>query len=609
MKAGSSVAAGVLGAVMMCAFADSKTIYVHHSGGVDPIFHAEIDSIRFSDIGLDSLRLPSVSVQEICTPDSVYRYNIADIDSVTFRSLPAIPVPGAIDLAGELYRYVEGVEYDDGETCLELSPETPAALVPAEGALLYMLDPSEKLPDGFAGRVEWHDGNRLYCSDVDADRIFTQLTWERTVDAEIPDDATAASVGVETATGSAWLAADNNYPDLVSGAIVMTDELRDIPAGPEEAMIRTKIRIQPVVRFSMGTYVIPGKEVFRRRTHVSVSAKVEAQARGRYNVKGEHKVGADKKYTFTRSLGLGQKYTLTYKGTLTLSGKMGLDYSYAAAYRSTASCTVTPITEYEADFDSRVTHRVVTAPVHRLDASMDGKLSMSGSLTVTAANMADSVKSISSTFVYGSSLSGTALFLNSQLADAGADNALYQRITATGIKAQPVESITNSVKYAWATLKSKTSITPTPATLFYAVPKFSAPNHDRSDNTITYTATGGEGMDGRVSRMGIAVRHADGTLDHTATSAVWPATGIVSASPAFDIRRETVYPTVTLCDRRILAAPAYPSAANSIYPVTSTVSAPGITLTSGATVIGTGTDGRTVVTVGNLFPAPVKKGE
>lgn len=79
----------------LAAGSGGKTMYVHHSNGVDPIFFAEIDSIRFSSIGLDSLNLPLPTVQEIWTPDSVYRYNTADVDSVTFGALPPIAVPEA----------------------------------------------------------------------------------------------------------------------------------------------------------------------------------------------------------------------------------------------------------------------------------------------------------------------------------------------------------------------------------------------------------------------------------------------------------------------------------------------------------------------------------
>lgn len=588
----------------LAAGSGSKTMYVHHTDGVDPIFFAEIDSIRFSTVGLDSVSLPLPTVQEIWTPDSVYRYNIADIDSVTFTTLPPIAVDGAIDLGGELGDYIEEVQYSDDELQIILSQQTPARLMPTEGSLLYKIEPNDKLPDGLAARVSYVYDNTLYCEDVDLSEIFTRLTWDKTVDVEFEgEEVVAKAPSRAPEVGQVpWLVAKNDYPDLISGAIVMTDELRDIPAGPEQAKIESRIRVQPIIRFNAGAYILPGMKAMQWRTHTSVKANVEAEAKGRCITEGEFKIGSDKKIVQTRSLGLGQKYTVTYNGTLTVKGSIGADYRFAASYLSTVSNTVTPETDELALFESRTTHRVLSSPVHELDASMDGKLGISASITVTKVNVADSVKSISSTVVYGSTLSGTALFRTSDLEDAKTDNALYQRITATGIKAQPVESVSASAKYSSLSFKSKSTVIPSPAATFYAVPKFGYPQRDPSDNSVVFEANG-LSMKERSSSMGTAVRDSNNKFEFTESSAVWPAASIIRSAKEIKLEEgEQLYPTVTLSGTRILAAPSYPATANNIYPIISAGESGSVRITSGSPIIGTASDNRTIVTVGNIFP-------
>ena len=593
----------------LAAGSGGKTMYVHHSNGVDPIFFAEIDSIRFSSIGLDSLNLPLPTVQEIWTPDSVYRYNTADVDSVTFGALPPIAVPEAIDLAGELGDYIEKIEYSDYDLRINLSPETPDKLRPSDGALLYRIEPCDIMPDGVAVRVLYSYDNTLYCEDVDLSEIFTRLTWDNTVDIEFEDEEIVAKASPKAGTADQvpWLAAKNDYPDLISGAITMTDELRDIPAGPEHGKIDSKIRVQPIIRFSAGAYILPGMKTMQQRTHLSVKANVEAEANGRCITEGEFKIGSDKKITQSRSLGLGQKYSVVFNGTLTVKGKIGLDYKFAASYLSTVSNTLTPETDELAIFESRTTHKVLREPNHELDASMDGKLGLSASITVTAVNLADSVKSISSTVAYGSTLSGSALFLNSDLEKAKTDNVLYQRITATGIKAQPVESVTASAKYSSISFKSKSTVKPSPAVTFYAVPKFGYPQRDPADNSVMFE-TSGVCMKGRDSSMGTAVKNSKNEFEFVESSAVWPASSIVRSEKGIKLEEgENLYPTVTLNDTRILAAPSYPTVANNIYPVISTGESGNVRITSGIPIIGTASTSSTIVTVGNIFPCPKNK--
>ena len=70
--------------VTIAMMAQNRTMFVHHNGDIDLFFFAEIDSIRYSSIDVDSSQWSDMPiVQEIWTADSVYRYRMEEIDSVT----------------------------------------------------------------------------------------------------------------------------------------------------------------------------------------------------------------------------------------------------------------------------------------------------------------------------------------------------------------------------------------------------------------------------------------------------------------------------------------------------------------------------------------------
>ena len=59
-------------------------IYFHDGRKSEPFYSASVDSIRYSKVDIDSMVYNTWTVQEIWCPDSVYRYRIADIDSLGF---------------------------------------------------------------------------------------------------------------------------------------------------------------------------------------------------------------------------------------------------------------------------------------------------------------------------------------------------------------------------------------------------------------------------------------------------------------------------------------------------------------------------------------------
>lgn len=604
---------------IVCVAQDNKTMFIHSDDTIDAFFFAEIDSIRYSNISIDSVPTGQICVQEIWTSDSVYRYDIVSIDSVTFQSPKTIARSGTIDLSKELAQYILE-EKNSEEIKLKLSASTPSSMIPHQGDYLYQLTGSKVLPTGFAGRVmsvgKEPDGIGLICESADYDKIFEQLSWVGENSIMIDDVSPAvekASTAPSQNSGRAMetqpaLVTDLDYPNLIFGSITMDDELRDIPAGPEKAGINAHLAITPTLTCLSGAYILKnasGSPCKLRRVRTSVNSTVKGNISGRYYIGEKHTVQSDRKVSYSIPIGLGQTCSVVYNGNMSLSGKMGLDYIFESGYSSSVTTSVRYNDQWNVSIRTAFSHKPTTPQTNRLDASLDGELSLLATLTMSVVQSNDSLKSISNTYSYGSSLNGKAFFLKSQIPDAAEDNALYQTITATGVKVVPVNGITCTVKYS----EAKNTVSAKPESIssetFYAVPKFSHPTWDDNSKTVTYSVEGSP-MDFSRSLLGIAVKNPEGTFKWSTSDKIWPEQCLSEFSDVADFdssSSDKIYPTVTLpTGERILAAPCYPPVTNNLYPVISAMEYNGVRLTAGSPVIGSASSGTSTVIVGNIFP-------
>lgn len=585
----------------------NETLFVYHKdGSITPLFFAEIDSINFSYRTLDGTTAQLPVVQEFCTPDSIYRFEIAAIDSVSFQAPPIIAPDGAINLSDELLPYIEGCVMEQDNLTLTLSESTPSYLIPRIGAILYQINSTEKLPAGFSGKVYQVDGKNMKCEPILPESIFESLAW--TADYEIEAENVSASKPSIRKLQTRALVAEPSYPHYIEGVLIMTDELRDIPAGPEIPQIRGRISVTPRLRCHSGLYVINyfGKTLRMRRFFSEVVAKVDSKVEGRYNVGEEH---ADKnigKITMNIPIGFGQECKLTYTGSMTLNGKMGLDYHLSGLCRSGV------VSQIKYDPDEFDIHACITAknkPMeineHRLDASMDGKLKLTASLTLSLIQSGDSLKSMSNVFSYGSTLEGEALFLTSEIENAYSDNGLYKRITKTGVNAKPIESVALSAKYFYSTLKkAATGLTPPAELTFYAVPKLSNAQYNAQNSTISYEISG-HPMEFSKSKLGAAVLHTSGSYTRSDSGFAWPEKkNSYSVAVTYNAKeRDIIFPTVTLPrGNQILAAPQWPTVSNLLFPITSFGENDGVYLNSGTPMTGKRKSGNHVIFNSNPFP-------
>lgn len=128
---------------------DDVMIIYRNDGTVNAFLKADIDSVRWSHLDLDSIYHNEYVCQEIWTSDSTYRVPVEAVDSVSFRTPPTIVKSDVVNIADELIKYVTSVD----ELTITLSSSTPQYLVPKVGERLLMMDDHSLFPSGFAGKV------------------------------------------------------------------------------------------------------------------------------------------------------------------------------------------------------------------------------------------------------------------------------------------------------------------------------------------------------------------------------------------------------------------------------------------------------------------------
>ncbi len=111
--------------------------------------NVDIESIRFSAVGTDSLWYDNALVQEVWTPDTVFRTPVAVIDSVTFQAPDPVFKHGLFVITEEHLPYMTTAT----DSTLTFTSSAPAVMLPVQGQVVYSELDTEWFTMGFAGRV------------------------------------------------------------------------------------------------------------------------------------------------------------------------------------------------------------------------------------------------------------------------------------------------------------------------------------------------------------------------------------------------------------------------------------------------------------------------
>jgi len=155
---------------------DKNAIYIYRNDGdFNAFLNCDVNDITYSKIDLDGQRHNRVVVQEVHTPDSVYRIPVAAIDSVVFGAPKPVFKSDVFHLTAEHLPYV--LELTESSVTFEAS--IPESLLPSEGLVVVSDIDDEPLDNGFAGRVinidKQADVVRIDCESVELSDVYEML--------------------------------------------------------------------------------------------------------------------------------------------------------------------------------------------------------------------------------------------------------------------------------------------------------------------------------------------------------------------------------------------------------------------------------------------------
>ncbi len=158
------------------AVAQNDAMFVYcNDGAINGFLKSDIDSIRYSNLDVDSVLHKEYVVQEVWTVDSTYRIPLAAIDSVSFVTPPPSYQEGVVQVSSDLYGYV--ISYTD--STITFKPNIPSHLLPTEGQVIVADKYEEPFTTGFSGRMtgmkEYADSIVCMFDGVYLDDIYSRL--------------------------------------------------------------------------------------------------------------------------------------------------------------------------------------------------------------------------------------------------------------------------------------------------------------------------------------------------------------------------------------------------------------------------------------------------
>jgi hypothetical protein len=135
----------------------------------------DVDSITYSNTDLNGVTHGNAVVQQVWTPDSLYRIPLAAIDSVAFRAPDPVFKNDVFHITESHIPYVKEVT----ENSVVFSPSIPDSMLPSLGQVMISDVYDVPFDEGFAGRVldiyRKSTYIRITCADVTLDDVYDQI--------------------------------------------------------------------------------------------------------------------------------------------------------------------------------------------------------------------------------------------------------------------------------------------------------------------------------------------------------------------------------------------------------------------------------------------------
>ena len=146
-----------------------------NDGGMNAFLNIDVDSITYSHTDLNGIIHPNAVVQQVWTPDSLYRIPLAVIDSIGFKAPATEYKPDVVIIDERHMPYV----IDATDSTITFNSSVPSDMVPTMGQIMYSDLTEDPFYMGFAGRVvgiERRTGEVKYlCDPVTPSDVYSRF--------------------------------------------------------------------------------------------------------------------------------------------------------------------------------------------------------------------------------------------------------------------------------------------------------------------------------------------------------------------------------------------------------------------------------------------------
>ena len=191
---------------MAPAFAQESQQHAIYNYRNDGQFNAwlniDVEKITYSCTDLDGVEHDDIVVQEVWTPDSVYRIPINAIDSIGFRAPKPELKDGIFHITENHLPYAVSVE----DLTVTFSSSIPSSMLPSIGQVVISDVFDSPFEEGFSGKVESISNNNgqitIICSEAALNDVFKKLVLVGKGVSE--DDANSKATNMRGAPRKAW---------------------------------------------------------------------------------------------------------------------------------------------------------------------------------------------------------------------------------------------------------------------------------------------------------------------------------------------------------------------------------------------------------------------
>lgn len=426
---------------------DSYAIYNYRNDDeFNAFLNMDVDSITYSKTDLNGRVHPNVVVQEVWTPDSVYRIPLAGIDSITFKAPEPVYKPDVYHITSWHLPYIHEVD----ELVLHFSRSIEPDSIPAVGQVVISDVFAEPVEHGFSGRVlsvqTQSDEYVITCEPVSLTDVFDRLLVVGRVYTVDPDSVELILKGKSSGD---W---DGTFPISLGKLTKNIPSVEGLISNEESDMTLGSITVEPKFDISYLFDIHPfghslAKVLFENRTKTSneLHLKVAGQV-----------PDLEIKFPLTdikMPVVEGLLYVdLALKGALNIKGELDL--------KAVFSKTIYNGDEYEwdsSDFWNISHERYETDPrwkpsddisedgymnQHEVTFSISGSFGFGLSLDIGIYLLSGNTIKINNSTTVGPELSGSITFSSHGLEDG----TLYSTLKDTKIKFTPLK-LTDDVKF------------------------------------------------------------------------------------------------------------------------------------------------------------------